>query len=381
MAETDGTQPGREALGQDILGVLIASYEMHLISNYPLFAEVKRLASQLSSMRFETRDEAETVAREAANRLDTIAQANQLIHQEVIVESPHIWVQVPEQISADSPDLLMRTRLLTEEESAISGRIADRGKFYGFTAWTTGLEDEPGIYRPVLAFHTIRGGTGSPFVGPYLYSVSEIGPETEIHFERDRLMLETKEALMTLAGKDEAGKDQSESLVDKKSLMNLATVLKVSFSASYNVEVLAEISEISGNMKISGNSPDHKNKALRALEKIILLGLNLGEKRAFNVTCSRVVDKQLGEFAESKNFGTDMHTALGECEVSGPVLGIDFMPVLAEGQGFVMASLELFPYFMIEEQFDSMGKEIPEKDRRLRYVPLQSISDFTLLKS
>lgn len=380
MAETDGTQSGRESLGQDMLGVLIASYEMHLISNYPLFAEVKRLASQLSSMRFETRDEAEAAAREAADRLDKIAQANQLIRQEVIVESPHIWVQVPEQISADSPDLLMRTRLLTEEESAIGGRIADKGKFYGFTGWTTELEDEQGVYRPVLAFHTIRGGTGSPFVGPYLYSVSEISPETEIHFERDRLMLEIKETLMTLAGKDEAGKNQSEALVDRNDLMNLATVLNVSFSNAYDMEVFAKISEITGDMKISGDSPDNKNKALRALEKMILLGLNLGQKQAFNVTCNRVVDKQLGEFSFSKRFDTDIGTTHGETKVSGPVLGIDFMPVLAEGQGFVMTSPKLFPHFMIEEQFDGKGKEIPEKERRLRYVPLQSISDFTLLK-
>lgn len=380
MAETGGAKPERESTEQDVLGVLIESFEMRMIKNHPLFAAAQNAAAELRQRRFESEEEAEAASREAVDELDQLAYNNKFLHKKVTIISPDIWVQIPERVSEDSPDFIVRTVLLGEDDSALAGVIADKGSFYGFVRWAVKIEDEPGMWRPALAIHTIRGGTGSPFIGPYFYSVAEIMPDTEIHFEDDESLLETKNVLMMLSGKDENGKDKYEALVNKNTLMNLATLLNSSVTNAYNADVFVKIVNIVRN--ITADIKDGKNKfdIERGLEKLLMLSLHLGPGKVFCISCDKVIDKQLSEQGGDMELRMNMQTTDGKTDITGTILGIDFMPILTEGEGYIMTSPETFPHFVIEESVDSNGKLIPESKRRLRYIPMQSITDFVLKK-
>lgn len=378
MAEKGESRREKGLVSQDILGVLIASFEMRMLKNNPLFEQAKEFARRFAEMQFETRIEALAAANEMAEKLDQLAQSGQLLGLNAAMEAPEILLQEPEPASSDTEDILLRKRALREEESASAGTMALGGKFYGFIGRAAECEDDYGMYRPILSFQIIHGSLESTFAGIRLYATGEITDETNIHFERDEILEETREVLMTLSGKNAEGKDDKPALVDRAYLMNFSTLLNAAMASNYRVEVFAEMEKVIQHMTTGSNYADNKGEIDRCLEKLIVLGLNLGPRRFFSISCGRIVDKELAKKGEATDLQQDVTTTHGETALVGPVLGIDFMPVLAEGDGFIMASPEKFPHLVVEEHTSSNGQPVAEKERRLRYIPLQSITGFKL---
>ncbi len=378
MAENGESRREKSLVSQDILGVFIASFEMRLLKNNPLFEQAKEFARRFAGMRFETRIEALAAANEMAGKLDELAQSSQLLGLNAAMEAPEILLQEPEPASSDTEDILLRKRALRDEESASAGAMALSGKFYGFVGRAAECEDDYGMYRAILSFQVIHGSLESTFAGMRLYATGEITDQTNIHFERDEILEETREALMTLSGKNAEGKDNKPALVDKADLMNFSTLLNTAMVSIYRVEVFAEMEKVIQRMTTGSNYAGNKAEIDRCLEKLIVLGLNLGPRHIFDISCDRIVDKELAGKGEATDLRQDVTATHGETALAGPVLGIDFMPVLAEGEGFIMASPEKFPHLVVEEHTGSNGLLVADKERRLRYIPLRSITGFKL---
>ncbi len=380
MAEAGGIQPEKDSLKQDTLSLYIASFELKMAKNHPVIAQALDIANKFRTMQFDSIRETLEAVQGVVSQLDHMANSNKLLGKKVTLEADEIWIHEPHPSPDDPEDIRLQKRLLREEESISAGIVATHGTFYGFVSRAIESEDDFSKYRPTLSFQVLRSTMDSTFSGIRFYAVGEVCESTKLIFETDNILAETKTALMTLSGKDENGKDCAGELVDRSDLIELVALFNANFSETYNVEIFTKIDKIIRNMKIQDKTDETKNDAQRGLEKLILLGLNLSPRRIFNLSCSQVIDKQISSFDDSKSVKVNMKTVSGDAKVTGPVLGIDFMPLLDENEGLIKALPELFPHFVIEEQFDDKGVEIAEKDRRLRYVPLRSISDFTLLK-